>query len=807
MKSNWKIVLFLAVWLVAVGWAVNDGRTPATTSPTTIAAGRGPSGRQLPVNAQASATMEGPLVTETAPPQLSRPVRELPVAQPEPILETELNPRQNPFVNFPLDFPNISGPADPLLQIEATNNGRTPTPTLTFEGVDNFCGCSPPDTIGDVGPNHYVQMVNATKFNIYDKNGNLLTGPTDLNDLWSSGNCSVSDNGDPIVVYDSLADRWVLAQFSTGNGVCVAVSQTADPTGAYYGYEFTTPTFPDYFKISVWPDAYYMTANESSYTAFALERADMLNGLPATSVRFSGQTNFLLAADVDGPTPPPANTPGLFYTFKDNSFHGGTDRLEIFELDVDWVTPGNSTFTLAQSLNITSYTYTVCGFFVLNCIPQLGTTQRVDAVSEWPMWRLAYRNFGSHETLLANFAVDVGSDRSGIRWYELRRSGGTWSIYQEGTHAPADTTHRFMGSIAMDGQGNIALAYSASSSTMNPAIRYATRLASDPLGTLQAEETLYAGAGSQTGSNRWGDYSAISIDPSDDCTFWVTNEYYPSNSGNNWNTRIGKFTIPECLADPTETDLSLSKSASAGAVFVGETITYTVNVSNNGPISATNVVVTDVLPAEVSYVSNDSGCNESGGTVTCNLGTLLDGDAATIEIVVTAVTPGSTTNTASVTSDTPDSNPGNNSDDTPVVINGLPTADLEISKTAVLTTAQTGDLITYTLVITNHGPDTAVDVTVTDVLPAQVSYLSNDAGCVEASGTVTCVFGLIPVGSSETVQLVVSATQAGEASNTATVTSVLADPDESNNSSTAVVTITGETIYTEFIYLPIVVKP
>lgn len=803
MKQHLKLLFFFAAWIFAVGWAMSDGRTTAT-SPM---AGRGHSGHAQSVTAQAAVSPEGPMVTETAPPQLSRPVREIPVAKPEPILERELNPRQNPFVNFPLDFPNISGPIDPLLSTAAVNNGRTPTPTLTFEGVDNFCACSPPDTIGDVGPNHYVQMVNATLFNIYDKDGNLLTGPTDLNDLWTSGACSTSDYGDPIVVYDSLADRWLLAQFTPSNSVCVAISQTADPTGAYYGYEFVSPQFPDYFKISVWPDAYYMSANESSYTAYALERADMLNGLPASSVRFSGQNNFLMPADVDGPTSPPAGSPGLFYTFKDDSFHGGSDRLEVFELDVDWVTPANSTFTLAQGLNVTSYTYTVCGFFNLNCIPQLGTAQRVDAVSEWPMWRLAYRNFGSHETLLANFAVDVGSDRSGIRWYELRRSGGAWSIYQEGTHAPADTIHRFMGSIAMDGQGNIALAYSASSNTMNPAIRYATRLASDPLGTLQAEETLYAGAGSQTGSNRWGDYSAISIDPSDDCTFWVTNQYYPSNSSNNWNTRIGKFTIPECLASPTETDLSVAKSASAGAVFVGDAITYTVNVSNNGPISATNVVVTDVLPGEVSYVSDDSGCNVSGGTVTCNLGTMLDGATTTIQIVATAVTAGNSTNSASVTSDTPDSNPGNNSDEATVIISDLGTADLEISKTANITAAQTGDLITYTVIVTNLGPDTAVDVTVTDILPAGVNYVSNDAGCVEASGTVTCVFGSIVASGNQMVQLVVLATQAGEVSNTATVTSVVDDPDESNNSSTAVVTITGETVYTEFIYLPIVVKP
>ncbi len=659
MKVSWKHIGSLFVLSLITLWLVM-GQLPTTAS-------RAPGGR-VP-NQVAAPEIAGPLVSEPAVPQLSLPVRDLPVAEPEYILEREINPRHNPLTDFALDFGNISGPVDPLLQFTYPNNGRTPSPTLTFEGVDNFCGCSPPDTIGDVGPNHYVQMVNATKFSIFDKTGNLLTGPTDLNDLWTSGGCSTSDNGDPIVVYDGLADRWLLAQFSNGNGVCVAISQTADPTGAYYGYEFTTPSFPDYFKISVWPDAYYMSANESTYSALALNRTPMLSGLPATTVRFAGQTNLLLPADVDGSTPPPANTPGIFYTFKDNSFHGGADRLEIFELDVDWVTPGNSTFTLAQTLNITAYTYTVCGFFNFDCVPQAGTSQRVDAVSEWPMWRLAYRNFGSYETMLANFAIDVGADRSGIRWYELHRSGGTWSIYQEGTHAPNDGLHRFMGSMAMDGSGNIALAYSVSSSSQFPSIRYATRLASDPLGTLQEEAVLFAGSGSQTASSRWGDYSALSIDPADDCTFWATNEYYPSNSSNHWNTRVGAFVMPECQGGGAQADMSVSKTADSPTVTVGSLLTYTVIVTNDGP-DAASAIVTDTLPTELTFDSATGGtCNESGGIVTCETATIANGDSATLYIVAQANQSGEPLNTVSVAPlDAIDPNPNNNNAEAPVSV-------------------------------------------------------------------------------------------------------------------------------------------
>jgi hypothetical protein len=545
LPSPYRVVAGLALAVAALIVVALPARTAVQPAPPAEPAGdhAGPP------------AMEGPLVAGPAAAALSRPARELPPAKPEDTAGGREDRRKPPLASIVLhgSLANILGPRDPLLGAPGLGSRFTPTPTLTFDGHNNTCNCSPPDPIGDVGPNHYVQMVNATTLNVYDKNGVRLLGPVQLRTLWSSGNCANSSRGDPVVIYDGLADRWLLAQFSTVNAICVALSQSGDPTGSYHTYEFATPTFPDYFKIAVWPDAYYVSANESSYSAIALERPQMLVGGPARSVRFAGQTNFLLAADIDGPTPPAAGEPAIFYTFKDDSYHGGTDRLELFDFHVDWGTPANSTFTLAQSIPVTPFTYTVCGFFNFNCIPQLDTTQRVDAVSEWPMWRFVYRKFPGHETLLGNFAIDVGSDQSGIRWFELRSTGGNYALHQEGTHAP-DANHRFMGSIAMDRQGNIALAYSISSSTMYPGLRHATRLASDPPGTLQPEAEFYPGSGSQTGSNRWGDYSALSVDPVDDCTFWYTGEYYQTSSSNGWRTRIGRFKIPTCTAGtPTPT--------------------------------------------------------------------------------------------------------------------------------------------------------------------------------------------------------------------------------------------------------------
>lgn len=477
----------------------------------------------------------------------------LPVAlQPNPYID-KAEDRMNPLAFEPDQgrrgtWGRSAVPDDPLAATGFDPGHRTPSPLLTFAGTGNpvgCAGCSPPDTVGDVGPKHYVQLVNATKVAVFDKAGALLGGPFDLSTFWPSGDCA-ADAGDPVVNYDPLADRWLLAQFNGSNSLCFAVSQTPNPLGAYWIYNFSTTDFPDYFKIGVWPDGYYVSTNEASYHAWAFERPKMILGLTAQSLKATGfADNLLMPADVDGLVAPPPGAPAIYYTFLDNSFHGGVDRLELRAFHVDWVTPANSTFTIVGSPGLTAFTYTVCGFFNFNCAPQPGTGQKVDVLSEWPMFRLAYRRFSDHESLVGNFTVPVAG-RAAPRWFELRGSGAAWTLFQEGTYDPDATAFRFMGSIAQDRIGSIALGYSAMSGTVLPAIRFATRLAGDAAGTLGSESTLVAGGGSQTDSNRWGDYSAMSIDPADECTFWYTNEYYTANSGSTWATRIGAFRVPEC---------------------------------------------------------------------------------------------------------------------------------------------------------------------------------------------------------------------------------------------------------------------
>ena len=560
MKHLFRVGSGLAMLLLVV-FALFQVQSPVQVAPGTQTqrAQTGAAGFSLNED---EAVPTGPIVSDPVVPDVSRPLRDMTPATPEIVLDRELNPRVHPGVLLD-GIPNLpDGEPDPLAESSQNGGDLTPPVTLSFDGISYATGGtgSPPDTVGAVGPNHYVQMVNGS-IQIFNKSGTTVFGPVFSNTIWSGfgGSCQTRNDGDPIVLYDRQADRWLVTQFTAASPymICAAVSTTPDPTGSYYRYAFNVGSvLPDYFKFGVWPDAYYMSANETSYTAYAFDRASMLAGAAATYVKFTGQTNLLMPADLDGATAPPAGSPGIFYTFKDNATHGGSDRIEVFNLVVNWATPASSTFTLAHTIPVASFTYTVCGFFNFDCIPQPGASvaQRLDPVSEWPMFRLAYRNFGPHQSLVGNFTVDVGSDRAGIRWFELRRTGvGAWSLYQEGTQTSADTVHRWMGSIAQDRQGNIALGYSVSSSAIFPSIRYATRLATDPLGTLQTEVTLQTGSGYQNQNHsRWGDYSAMDVDPTNDCTFWYTNEYF-STTGLSWRTRIGTFTIPECVSVPDYT--------------------------------------------------------------------------------------------------------------------------------------------------------------------------------------------------------------------------------------------------------------
>lgn len=486
-------------------------------------------------------------VSEPVMPVVSAALRDLPPAR----LGT-LKPRTSPprvaHPSLGLGIEEELPAVNPIMTPEVTRTPgkRTPNPLQVFPGIP-FTGSHPPDTVGDVGPNHYVQATN-TLIAVYDKNGAEIVAPHQMGDLWASigGDCAL-DGGDPVVLYDQAADRWFLSQLGLNqNNVCIAVSKTPDPGGQYNAYRFGVPQLPDYLKFGVWPDAYYMGSNENSYTAYAFDRAKILAGQMATFQRFTGETNLLLPADLDGATPPPAGSPGLFYTFKDNVEHGGQDRLEVFELKVDWVTPANSTFGLVDTIPIQPFTYTVCGAFNFNCIPQKGTNQRLDALSEWPMFRLQYRNFGAYQTLVGNFTTDDNNaNHAAIRWFELRKMGaGAWTLKQEGTHSP-DGDNRFIGSIAMDQVGNIALGYTTSSAATFPDVRFATRSADDLPGTLQPEVTMQASNGSQTGVERWGDYSAMTVDPGDDCTFYYTTEYMPTQ-GQEWATIVGKFRMPNC---------------------------------------------------------------------------------------------------------------------------------------------------------------------------------------------------------------------------------------------------------------------
>jgi hypothetical protein len=454
---------------------------------------------------------------------------------------------------------------DAVAQTGFLNRSAAPTTQgLGFDGVGKgFVGpqgsftvqSAPPDTTGAVGATQHVQWVN-TSFAVFDKStGAAVYGPVSGNTLFTGfgGACETSNDGDPVVQYDKLANRWVLMQFAVPSGgpyfQCVAVSQTSDATGAYNRYAFQYSGFNDYPKAGVWPDAYYLTYNIFNGNSFggakvcALDRAKMLAGQAATQQCFQLSTAYggLLPADLDGTRAPPAGTPNFHINL-------GTNVLNLWKFSVNWTTPANSTFTGPTALAVSSFA-AACGGGT--CVPQSGTTRTLDSLADRAMYRLAYRKFADgRESMVLNHAVKVGTSRrnsySATRWYEIRNPATTPTIFQQSSYAP-DSTHRWMGSIAMDKQGNIALGYSASSSAIKPAIRYATRLAGDTVNTLSNETTIVQGTGSQTGTlSRWGDYSHMSIDPVDDCTFWYTSEYLKSDGTFNWSTRITSFKINGC---------------------------------------------------------------------------------------------------------------------------------------------------------------------------------------------------------------------------------------------------------------------
>lgn len=362
---------------------------------------------------------------------------------------------------------------DPALQGATKNSAHAPTvPIRNFDGISNTYSVYPPDTQGDVGPDHYVQVVNKG-FQIWDKTGTSLYGPANLSTIWAGipAPWNGTNNGDPIVLYDQAANRWMIAQFSLPNttqyAMLIAVSQTANPTGAWnrYVFEFGNK-MPDYPKFGVWPDGYYMSVNQflsgSSWAgvgACAFERTKMLSGDPTArmiyfDLGFSADPQSMLPADWDGATAPVANEPNYFTYFNDWS-SVTEDYLKIWEFHADWNTVENSTFIETTSEVTAPFNSELC--YSGKCIPQLGTGVLLDVLGDRLMYRLQYRNFGDHQSMVTNHTVNAnGSGLGGIRWYELRNSGSGWSIYQQGTYSP-DGTNRWMGSVAMNGNGDIAL--------------------------------------------------------------------------------------------------------------------------------------------------------------------------------------------------------------------------------------------------------------------------------------------------------------------------------------------------------------
>ncbi len=457
--------------------------------------------------------------------------------------------------------------------------GSFGTPIQNFAGA-GFNGVFPPDTVGDVGPDQFIQMINdpgGTLVSIFNKDSTAAFAPFNLSAL-APGGSTVDGAGDPIVVYDELADRWVLMEFSgrsttDPDEIYVYVSQTPTPTNNaadWFFFEFTFPVpgtgFPDYPKLSVWPDGYYITTNEAGTSdppVYVLDRVNMLQGLtpqPFQRVTTPALAGFgfqaLTPVDQDGPTAPPLNNPAYMLRHRDDEAHNpgandpNQDFVELYAYSTDLANAANSTFQLEVAIPVAEFDSDLNGLTSFSAITQPGGNTPLDPLREVVMWRPSYRNFGTHETIVGNFVTDVdGTDRAGVRWFELRRTGGgAWTLFQEGTISP-DNDNRWMGAIAMDASGNIALAYSVSGPTTNPGLRYIGRRASDPLGTMpRGEFVIIDGLSPQVGVDRWGDYHSMSVDPSDGSTFWFTGQYGANNA---WTTQVATFAFAASVTTTT----------------------------------------------------------------------------------------------------------------------------------------------------------------------------------------------------------------------------------------------------------------
>src|SRR6185295_9222333 len=568
-----------------------------------------------------------------------------------------------------------------------------PAPSLTFDGVNSTSGILPPDTNGDVGLSNYVQTTNSstsaiTAIGVFDKTTGALLAPafsmaTLFSALGAGDPCAANDDGDPIVLYDSFADRWLISQFVIGTEPtrqCIAISQTGNPLGAYFAYDFIMPTdadgkLNDYPHFGVWQDAYYMTDNQfnSAGTAFegggifAFDRNKMIAGDPtATYIYFDifgvdPNAGGFLPSDADGVVPPPPGLNQLVMEFRADEFGDPFDALRMYEVVPNFAAPMSSTVTVRPDLALALFDARQPSG--RGDIEQLGGAA-LDSLSDRLLHRLQYRNVG---TLLApqnrwtgNFGVNVsgvnpttaGTYQIAPRWFILQSAGTALpTVQDQGTHAPdagngATGGNRWMASSALDNQGNLGIGFSRSSTTLRADIMIAGRLASDAPGSLvQGETVMFAAAGSQTSaSNRWGDYSAMSVDPVDDCTFWYTQEYYSTVSGANWRTRIGRFVYPSCTAPQKGTVVVNVTNCSSGAPIQGATVNMTGGFVNS--TNASGAIVSNFMAGPGAYTVTSSKTGFLSGVGSTAPAVVTNGGTTTVNVCLTgvaAVSPGAAT--------------------------------------------------------------------------------------------------------------------------------------------------------------------
>ena len=714
-----------------------------------------------------------PQVSAAAHHDVSPPLRSLRAA-PEPVGGHHAYPAKH----LPRTAPEsgVASPrtAAPLAPIAPS----APTAGVNFDGIGQGIGgfsvnSAPPDTAGDVGPNHYVQVVNSA-FAVFDKStGALLYGPMPTNTLWSGfgGGCETNNDGDGAAIWDPMADRWMIEQFSvTGaNGtttpflLCVAVSQTPDPTGAYYRYSFGYTGFPDYPKLGVWPDGYYATFNmfNAAGTTFlgakacAFDRANMLAGQAATQQCFDTTTAGagLLPADLDGARLPPVGSPEYLV-----ALGASANSLAYWDFHVDWTTPANSTFTGPTTLATAAFSQP-CGS-TGTCIPQSGTSQQLDSLADRLMYRLAYRNFGDHEALVVNHTVTAGSS-VGARWYELR-PGASYdlSVFQQGTYAP-DSSYRWMGSIAMDQSGDIALGFSVSSSTTKPSIHYTGRLAGDALGGMtQGENTMVTGTGSQsTNLSRWGDYSAMTVDPVDDCTFWYTNEFLRSNGTINWNTRIGSFKFPSC-GPPGPNDFSIGSSPVSLSIAPGSSGTSTISTALVSGSAETVTLAASGLPA--------------GVTAGFSPATVAAGGSSTLTLTAAA----SATNSSSTVTITGSASSATHTTSVALTVTAPPPPDFTISASPVSLSIAPGSSGTSTISTALVSGSAETVTLAASGLPAGVTAgFSPATVAAGGSSTLTLTAAASATNSSSTVTITGSASSATHTTSVALTVTAPPPPD------------------------------